>query len=217
MRRPAHPIDPHDEPISAVLRRILAIDEDRISVAEIADAFGSRAFGALLFAFSVPNLLPLPPGSSTVLGLPLVFLAPQVAIGMRHPWIPKFLARRTVDRAQLRKAFGRILPKLARLESLLKPRLGVMFGEIGDRLIGVVCLVLALVLVLPIPLGNMLPAASVAALSLGLATRDGALALVGYLLGAASVAVLALTAHATVAAAQKLFEMFPSLGAYLPG
>jgi hypothetical protein len=62
----------------------------------------------------------------------------------------------------------------------------------------------------------MLPAASVAALSLGLATRDGALALVGYLLAAASVAVLALTAQATIAGAQKLFEMFPSLGAFLP-
>jgi hypothetical protein len=212
MRRPPHPIDPHDEPISAVLKRILALDDDRISVGEIADAFGSRAFGALLFAFSVPNLLPLPPGSSTVLGLPLVFLAPQVAIGIRHPWIPKFLSKRTIDRAQLRKAFDRILPRLAKLEKLLKPRLGVMFGEIGDRLIGAVCLLLALVLILPIPLGNMLPAASVAALSLGLATRDGGLALVGYLLTAASVAVLALTAGATLAAANKLLELFPSLG-----
>jgi hypothetical protein len=217
MDRPPPVIDPHDEPISAVLRHILALDEARISVEEIADAFGSRAFGALLFAFSVPNLLPLPPGSSTVLGLPLVFLAPQVAIGMRHPWIPRFLARRTVDRVQLRKAFGKILPRLARIEKLLRPRLGIMFGEVGDRLIGLVCLLLALVLILPIPLGNLLPAASVAALSLGLATRDGVLALIGFALATASVAVLALTAGATIAAAHKLLEMFPSLGGLWPG
>jgi hypothetical protein len=217
MDRPPSAIDPHDEPISAVLRHILELDEARISVEEIADAFGSRAFGALLFAFSVPNLLPLPPGSSTVLGLPLVFLAPQVAIGMRHPWIPKFLARRTVDRVQLRKAFNKILPRLAKIEKLLKPRLGIMFGEIGDRLIGLVCLLLALVLILPIPLGNLLPAASVAALSLGLATRDGLLALIGYALATVSVAVLALTAGATFAAAHKLLEMFPSLGGLWPG
>jgi hypothetical protein len=216
MRWSAHPIDPHDEPISAVLRHILELDEERISIEEIADAFGSRAFGALLFAFSVPNLLPLPPGSSSILGLPLVFLAPQVAIGMRHPWIPKFLARRTVDRTQLRKAFDKILPRLAKVEKLLKPRFGILFGQIGDRLIGLVCFLLSLVLILPIPLGNMLPAASVAALSLGLATRDGAVALVGYALSAASVAVLALTAGATVAGFHKLMELFPNLAAMLP-
>src|SRR3982750_2959248 len=128
--------------LSELLSR-LCDGEGPLTIGEMIDQFGERAFGALLFAFSVPNLLPLPPGSSTVLGLPLVFLAPQVAIGIRHPWIPKFLARRTIDRVQLRKAFDKILPKLARIEKLLKPRLGVMYGEIGDRLIGVVCLLLA--------------------------------------------------------------------------
>ena len=214
---PEHHIDAHDEPISAVLHHILELDEERISVEEIADAFGSRAFGALLFAFSVPNLIPLPPGSSTVLGMPLVFLAPQVAIGMRHPWIPKFLARRTIERAKLRNAFAKILPRVAKVEKLLKPRLGFMFGEIGDRVIGLVSFLLAVVLILPIPLGNMLPAASVAALSLGLATRDGAVAVIGFLLAATSVAVLALTAGASFLAFQKLLEVFPGLAALLPG
>lgn len=213
----AHPIDPHDEPISAVLRHILELDEERISVEEIADAFGSRAFGALLFAFAVPNLLPLPPGSSTVLGLPLVFLSPQVAIGMRHPWIPRFLARRTVDRTQLRTLFGKILPKLEKVERLLKPRLGIMFGLVGDRVIGLVCLLLSLILILPIWGGNMLPAAAVACLALGLTTRDGLIALIGYGLVAAGAAVIALGFGVTLAAFHKLMEMFPNLAAWLPG
>jgi hypothetical protein len=216
MPRDAHPIDPHDEPISAVLRHILERDAERISIEEIADEFGSRAFGALLFAFAVPNLLPLPPGSSTLLGLPLVFLAPQVALGMRHPWIPKFLARRTVDRTQLRNAFDKILPKLAKVEKLLKPRLGVLFGHVGDRIIGLVCLLLSLILILPIWGGNMLPAAAVACLALGLATRDGAIALVGYVLSAIGGAVIVLFFGVTIAAFHKLMEMFPNLAALLP-
>ncbi len=216
MPRTPHPIDPHDEPISAVLRHILELDEQRISVEEIADAFGSRAFGALLFAFAVPNLLPLPPGSSTVLGMPLVFLTPQVAIGMRHPWIPKFLARRTVDRTQLRNAFNKILPRLAKVEKLLKPRLGVMFGPVGDRLIGLVCLLLSLILILPIWGGNMLPAAAIACLALGLTTRDGLMALVGYGLSAIGAGVIVLGFGVTIAAFHKLMEMFPNLAALLP-
>ena len=212
----AHPIDPHDEPISAVLRHILELDEERISIEEIADAFGSRAFGALLFAFAVPNLLPLPPGSSTILGLPLVFLAPQVALGMRHPWIPKVFARRTVDRTQLRNAFDKILPKLAKVEKLLQPRLGIMFGHIGDRLIGVVCLLLSLILILPIWGGNMLPAAAVACLALGLATRDGLIALIGYGLVGIGAGVVVLGFKVTLAAFHKLMEIFPNLAAMWP-
>lgn len=217
MPRTADPIDPHDEPISAVLRHILERDGDKVSVEEIADAFGSRAFGALLFAFSVPNLLPLPPGSSTVLGLPLVFLAPQVALGMRHPWIPKFMARRTVDRAHLRTAFDKILPKLEKVERLLRPRLGIMFNLWGDRIIGLVCLLLALILILPIWGGNMLPAAAIACLALGLTTRDGLIALVGYALAAIGAGVIALTFGVTIAAFHKLMEIFPNLAALLPG
>ena len=64
----------------------------------------------------------------------------------------------------------------------------------GERLIGLVCTVLALVLILPIPLGNILPAAAVSVLGLALAQRDGALALLGYALAAASASVLVLAA-----------------------
>jgi hypothetical protein len=54
----------------------------------------------------------------------------------------------------------------------------------------VICSVLALVLILPIPLGNILPALAVSVLSLSLLQRDGVLAVVGYALAAASGGVL---------------------------
>ena len=81
-----------------------------------------------------------------------------------------------------------------------------MFGRVGDRLIGLAITFLALVLILPIPLGNMLPAASVATLSFGLVQRDGAVALLGYLLMLASVAVLTLSVGAAIAAFRHLLQ-----------
>lgn len=206
MPHPRH--DPHDEPISAVLRRLTASGGERVSVDDISDAFGSRAFGAVLFAFSVPNLLPLPPGSSTVLSLPLIVLTPQVALGMKHPWIPRWLGKRNLERDKLRRLFDRLLPKLERLERVMRPRIGVLFSPWGDRLIGLVCFLLTLVLILPIPFGNLVPAMSIAALSLGLATRDGVVALIGYGLAAVSVVVLVLTANVAIAAAQQLIHFF---------
>lgn len=207
---PTMPLDPDDDvrSLTEILRDLCQADGDTVALGEIVEAFGRRAFGALLFVFSVPNLLPLPPGSSTVLGAPLVLLAPQVAIGVRAPWLPKKLKARRIARKDLDRAFSRPMPWLERVEKASRPRLTWMFGPVGDRLIGLICTLLALVLILPIPLGNMLPAAAVGVLSFSLFQRDGVLALVGYLLTAASAAVLALTAGAVIAAAHRLLGIF---------
>lgn len=179
-----------------------------VRVRDMVDHFGRRAFGAMLFAFSVPNLLPLPPGSSTVLGLPLVLLTPQLALGVTSPWLPRGVAERTIDRQTLKKTFDKIIPRLRKVERLCAPRLGFMFGPVGDRLVGLVCFLLAVVLILPIPLGNMLPAAAVAVFALGLTQRDGAMILLGYLLAGASAGVLVLSASAVMAAVRHLARFF---------
>ncbi|HEY9217654.1 MAG TPA: exopolysaccharide biosynthesis protein [Phenylobacterium sp.] len=193
--------------ISEILRELCADPKAEITVGQIVRRFGRRAFGAVLFLFSTPNLLPLPPGSSTVLGAPLVLLAPQLALGVHAPWIPKGLASRTITGAQLANTFGRMLPFVERAERITRPRLPFMFGPVGERLIGLVCTLLALVLILPIFGANMLPAAAVGLLSLSLVQRDGALALIGYLTAAVSVGVLALMAGAVVLAVQKLLHL----------
>jgi hypothetical protein len=193
--------------LSELLRGLTAGPAGPLRIRDMVDHFGHRTFGAMLFAFSVPNLLPLPPGSSTVLGLPLMILAPQLALGVRSPWLPRFMADRTIDRQTLGRAFDRLLPGLERLENLLAPRLGFVFGPLGDRLIGAVCTVLAVVLILPIPLGNMLPGASIAAFALGLTQRDGMMALLGYFLAAVSGGVLVLSAGAVAAAVRHLLQL----------
>lgn len=193
--------------ISSILRELCADPEAELTVGQIVRRFGRRAFGAVLFLFSTPNLLPLPPGSSTVLGAPLVLLAPQVALGVQSPWIPKGLASRKITGAALAATFGRMLPMVERAERFSRPRLSFMFGPVGDRAIGLVCTLLALVLILPIFGANMLPAAAVGVLSLSLVQRDGVLALIGYLLAAASAGVLVLMTSAVVLAVQKLLQL----------
>lgn len=196
----------HDTPesISAILRGLTEDPEGQVTVGEIIDRFGHRAFGALFFVFAAPNLLPLPPGSSTVLGAPLVLLSPQVAFGVRAPWLPRRIEARVVTGAELARALGRLLPWMERIERVSRPRLAGLFGPVGDRLIGLVCTLLSLVLILPIPLGNLLPAMAIGVLGLALAQRDGALAIVGYLLAGASGTVLILSAAAVVQAARHL-------------
>jgi hypothetical protein len=194
------------KPISTVLRELGA--EDRMRLGDIVDRFGRRAFGSLLFVFAIPNLLPLPPGSSTVLGAPLLLLAPQLALGVNAPWLPRWLDDRTISGADLTKAFGRLLPWVERIEKISSPRLGFMFGTIGDRAIGVICSLLSFVLILPIPLGNLLPALTIGVLGFALLQRDGLFAAAGYVLAVFSGLLLYLAADAVIAGVRLLVNWF---------
>jgi hypothetical protein len=175
-------------PLSTMLH-VLAQDDsrERIAVGDLLAALGDRALAALLFVFAVPNVLPVPPGTSAVLGAPLVFLAAQLAFG-RRPWLPAVIARRTMTRADFAALVRRIGPWLARAERLLKPRVEQLALPPMEYLVGAVCLLLAVVLVLPVPLGNMLPALAISVLALGILERDGLWILAG--LGTAVVSAI---------------------------
>lgn len=182
-----------------------------LTVGQMLEQFDSRAFGAMLFVFGLLNCLPLPPGSSTLLSLPILLLAPQIALGREIPWLPRKLVEHPLKRDDLRGLFRKLTPIVRRMELVTRPRLEILFAPAGERLVGVVCTLLALVLVLPIPLGNLAPGATVAVLSLALLQRDGLLALLGYLMAAVSVGILVLSASVVAAAIDRLLHMFSGL------
>lgn len=197
------------KPLSRILRELCASPHESFTVADLVARFGPRAFGAILFIFAVACTLPLPPGGTTIFGAPLVLLAPQVALGSHTPWLPRRVRERQIAKTSLDRVFKRIIPMLERIEAVSRPRLRVLFGPIGDRFIGLVCSVLALVLILPIPLGNILPALAVSVLSLSLLQRDGILAVLGYALAAASGGVLVLAFGIVVRTAQHILTALP--------
>lgn len=184
----------HHQRLSDILRDLCAEDHAHETLGAILQRFGRRAFGALLFVFAGPNLLPLPPGSSTVLGLPLMLFSPQLAVGVRTPWLPAGLRRRPFDMGGLRGTFRTLLPWVERVEHVSRARLTFLFGPVGDRLIGLVCTLLSFILMLPLPGGNLLPAAAIAVFGIALIQRDGLLALVGYGIAGFSLTVLGLAA-----------------------
>lgn len=194
--------------LSAHIRALGDQAAEKVTLGEIIDSFGRRAFAALMFVLAMPNLLPLPPGSSTILGAPLLLISPQMVIGFKTLWLPRFLDDRQMSRAELAHGFSKLLPWLERIERVSGPRLMFMFGPVGDRLIGLICTLLSFVLILPIPLGNLLPALTIAVLAFSMVQRDGLLALAGYALAATSAAVLFLSAGVVMAAVHHLVGWF---------
>lgn len=162
------------------LLRNLAEDasRERVAVSDLLQALGDRAIGALLFIFAFPNILPVPPGTSAILGAPLVFLAAQLTFGMR-PWLPGLISRRSMARTDFHGMVKRISPWLERAEGVLRPRASMLALPPSEYVVGLICLLLATVLVLPIPLGNMLPALAISLLALGLLERDGYVVVAG--------------------------------------
>ncbi|RDW11946.1 exopolysaccharide biosynthesis protein [Paracoccus thiocyanatus] len=162
---------------------------ERISVTDLLVLLEGRATAGLLLLFGFPNMLPMPPGTSGILGLPLVYLSLQMMLG-RPPWLPRFIAERSLPRADFAAIIRRSTPFLARAERLLAPRIAALSSPVALRLAGALCFGLSLVLLLPIPLGNMLPAAAICVFALGVLERDGLWMIAGCLLAVLSFAVV---------------------------
>lgn len=177
-------------PLSAVLRQLSAEPaSERVSVRDLFAALGDRALAALLFVFAVPNAIPSPPGLSTVLGVPLLFLSAQLLLG-RKAWLPEFIAKRSMTKTDFQVLMGRVLPWLERAEKLLRPRLSGLALPPMEYALGFICLMLAVILVLPIPLGNNPPAFAIALIALGILERDGLWVLAGLGVTALSLTVV---------------------------
>ena len=176
--------------LSTILWALAAdTQRERVAIRDLLVALGDRATGALLFVFAFPNVLPTPPGTSTILGAPLIFLAAQLMLG-RAPWLPSFVANRSMTQADFSLLVKRILPWLQRAESLLRPRFTGLALPPMEHAIGLLSLLLAIVLVLPIPLGNVLPALAISLMALGVLERDGLWVLSGLAVSGAAITVV---------------------------
>jgi len=191
---------PAPKKVSEILGELAARKTRKVMVGDILEAFGNRAFGGLIFVFAAPLVLPMPPGVSAVLGAPLLFIAAQWMVGRRTLWLPEALLARTLSMADFRKLLRRLKPYLEKLERRLRPRMTFLLNPVGDRLVGAICFVLALIVFLPIPFGNMLPSLAIAAFGIGAVERDGVAVILGWVIAALSVLVLALLSRAILSA-----------------
>lgn len=86
-----------------------------------------------------------------------------------------------------------------RAERLTRPRWPVMTGEAADVVVGVICILLAMMMALPVPFGDALPGLTLAIFGLGIIQRDGVFILAG-LIGTAVCGVYVTLVWTTVVA-----------------
>ncbi|MDR6631270.1 hypothetical protein J2X72_000041 [Phyllobacterium sp. 1468] len=167
------PYGPDTRRLSKVLVEIGADPASRISFDDILDALSERSFGALMILFAALNLVPLPPGTSTIFGIPLVLLSIQMLLGFEQPWFPAFMRRKSMHVETYRRFIARLEPMLVRFEKLARPRYWFVPQMLVERVVSIVALLMSLIVILPVPLINQLPALSIVLLAIGLGEQDG--------------------------------------------
>lgn len=207
-REPAMRQRPHK--LSELLRQLSDNAGDKITLGDIADAMADRSFGAFLVVFCLPSMIPLPPGATFILGLPLVFITFQMAFSrLDRIWLPKRLHGYGFDNKAFSSMLDRFVPWIEKLERLITPRAWPQRSRLFERVIGVFCLLLAIVVFLPIPFGNIGPSFAMALMGLGLSERDGIVVGLGVVIGALISAIVGYVSYALVLAIPYFFEHLP--------
>jgi hypothetical protein len=176
---------------SALLRDFAAsVSGERVTVAQIAATLGDRGLGVLIAIFALPNVVPsVVPFGNTLWGLPPLIFAVQLTLGLKL-MLPGALSRQTIASSTLKTLAPRLSSILFWFERALTPRLPWVTGPTAERVIGLVCIVLALTSMLPIPFGHNLPSLGLVLIGLGLIERDGLAILAGTAIGLIGAALL---------------------------
>lgn len=164
---------------SDVLERLGHGEGEKLSLREMVEAFGERGFGAVILMLALMALFPWPPGGKAVFSVPIILIAAEMALQSDKVWLPRWLLNLSVSRKSYRAAVEKTLPRLRRIERLTRPRWPGLTGEAADVVIGLICILLALMMALPVPFGDALPGLTLALFGLGIIQRDGAFILAG--------------------------------------
>ncbi|MGE3142437.1 MAG: exopolysaccharide biosynthesis protein [Hyphomonadaceae bacterium] len=154
-----------------------AFPNEKVTVGELIERLNGRAIGLLLLILALPMCIPNVPGISTIFGLLIAAPGAQMALGGRRLWLPRRVKSWSFPREGLQRAIRAAGPYLQRIERFIRPRWSILTRPPFLALFGLQTLLMAFVLVLPIPLGNWPPAVTVAITALALLQRDGLLML----------------------------------------
>ena len=182
-------------PTSFQLARMLdRAQGPRVSVGWLVEQLGRRSFGLTLLVMTVVGFVP---GASTVVGLLMAWPAIQMVLGHEQAVLPRLVARREVGVERLAKIIRIVVPWLAWLERLVRPRWPPPFHA-TKRLTGLVMLLLGLSMISPVPFSHVVPALVIMLLALAYLEEDGVALLIA--LGAAlvSLAITGVTVWGTV-------------------
>ena len=181
---------PHASTRAVLDEFALGNPEDPLRFGDLVSDLRQTAFGMLLFVAVLPAFLPLPGVAGAISGPLVMLVGAQLMVGLRKPWLPRFLAHRGPQRKSMQRFRDLMAPWLRRLEKLVRPRLpGVLEHPLASAFTGLLLVMLGLLLALPIPFTNYVFGVLMLLFVFALLERDGALMLAAWACGAIFIVV----------------------------
>jgi hypothetical protein len=186
------------------------IKDESLTLAELNRALKAPGSAMLLILLALPFCFVAIPGLSVPFGIAIGCVGASMAIGC-EPWLPKFIMGRRLSSARSCQLLRAGIKVARKLERFARPRLAFLHaGPAMPRLIGlgIVIASLGLMLPLPIPFSNSIPAWAVVLLAIGRMEQDGLLVLLGHLTVVATWVWIVLGGAVTVRTVQWLIDYF---------
>jgi hypothetical protein len=186
--RMAHP----EQQLSTVLAELLEREHSAagLTLGEVFQRIGDRGFGLLLIVLSLPSALPVPaPGYSTPFGVLIAVLALQMLAGRTTPWLPQRAARLKLSGKFIDVMLSFLSRFFGKVEFLIRPRLQWVGSRAGRAFLGALVLIMACLMILPIPLTNTAPAFVILLTGIGLTEEDGLFSIFAGVLGVVATAL----------------------------
>ena len=156
---------------------VLKTEGESVSVRDLLNAVGRRAYGPILMLLGFIAISPLTivPGANWLVALLTLIIAVQILFGRKWPWIPRKVQDVSFPRNALVRGVA-ISEKYARfIDRFIAPRLTFLTEPPFVLLVALVCIAAALI-TFPlglIPFGPILPGLTILLFGLGLTARDG--------------------------------------------
>jgi len=188
--------------------RAQTADRPGLTLTDVLQLHGDASLAGLLLVLSVLTVLPLA-AAGTVISLALVALAWAWARGHERATLPARLGGLRLNG----RWSGRCLHTLAWIHEqahrCMRPRWSLWSHRHTRGLWGGWIALMAAIIFLPLPLGNLLPSASLVLLSLGWMFRDGLVLIVSTALGVAAMAYTVSLGHVVTALLQRAWGWLP--------
>jgi hypothetical protein len=159
-------------PTSQLLRAVLDnAPGEYVSVAWLIHSLRERSFGMIMLLL---GLLAIMPGISAFAGLLLLAVGFEMMMAHETPILPRIIADRRFPISRMAQLIERVSPVIGALESIIRPRWHTPF-VVTKRIVGVVVLMLAITLFLPVPLTNIIPGLLIMLMAVAYLEEDGIL------------------------------------------
>jgi hypothetical protein len=195
--------------LSADLETLSARVKDKaLTLAELMQALKGRGSAMLLILLALPFCFVAIPGLSMPFGIAICLIGGCLTIG-REPWLPRFIMQRRLSTVRSAQLLTGAINVARQLEKFVRPRFAFLHAGPGMlRLIGlgIVIASLGLMLPLPIPFSNSIPAWAVVLLAIGMMEKDGLCVLLGHLTAMGTWVFIGLTSAFAVGGFQRLLD-----------